>query len=109
MKKKLSPKRQVLAVVQAWLGRCFGEPAFLFVAQDDYPAAAPLVVAEVPDIDASPELAPLFAFLLFCGSLCFPLTRQRYIYIYIFVAGVLIPAKDVVKTRTYAALQHLGL
>ena len=38
---------------------------------------------------SSPELAPLFAFLLFWGSLCFPLTRQK-IY---FFAGVLIPAK----------------
>ena len=42
--------------------------------------------------DASPELAPLFAFCvwLFWGSLCFPLTRQKYILF----AGVLIPAKD---------------
>ena len=31
---------------------------------------------------ASPELAPLFAFLLFWGSLCFPLTRQKSVCVF---------------------------
>ena len=39
---------------------------------------------------ASPEVAPLFAFLLFWGPFVFH-SPGKYIYIYIF-AGVLIPA-----------------
>ena len=35
--------------------------------------------------DASPELAAsVFVFFAFVGSLCFPLTRQIYIYIYMY-------------------------
>ena len=40
--------------------------------------------------NTSPELAPLFAFFLFWGFLCFPLAKQKQY----FFAGVLIPANN---------------
>ena len=39
---------------------------------------------------SSPELAPLFMFCFFWGSLCFPPPGQKHI----FVAGALIPGKS---------------
>ena len=74
-------------------------PAFPGSAWAEAPAASSFKQALLPGIKAlcvgslfkcwlqhgavfsSLELVPLFAFLLFWGSLCFPLTRQKHVFL----------------------------